>query len=51
MPTQKINQVMSWLDIKMQSFWIVCHKFLNTIVTIYVKNKYRIKKKDEYCVL
>ena len=53
MPTQKWNQVVSWLDIIKQSLWIVCHKFSNIIVTIYVKNKCRIKKKkkDEYCVL
>ena len=52
MPTHKRNQVVSWIDIKKQSLWIVLHKFSNIIVTIYVKNKCRIKKikKDEYCV-
>ena len=52
MPTHKRNQVVSWIDIKKQSLWIVLHKFSNIIVTIYVKNKCSIKKikKDEYCV-
>ena len=44
MPTQKWNQVVSWLDIIKQSLWIVCHKFSNIIVTIYLKNKCRTKK-------
>ena len=51
MPTQKSNQVVSGLDNKKQSLWILCHKFSNISVNIYVKNNCRIKKEDEYCVL
>ena len=45
MPTQKRNQVVSWLDIKKQSILILHHKFSNIIITIFVKNKSRIKEK------
>ena len=51
MAPKKRNQFVSWLDIKKQSTWIVRHKFSNIIITIYVKNKCKIKKKNEYCVL
>ena len=44
MPTQKRNPVVSWLDIKKLSLWSVRHKFSNIVVTIYIKNKCRIKK-------